>query len=158
VPADADFYISVGSSAASVYAGLVEQATWPAGSIAVIVCMSGRTDRETVTLAPGVRTTEEVGISSSSRSRAIWSGTILCDGGDRVLAFTYRIDGAPETDAATLRPSGDPASLVPPLVLVFAGMVGAGLWMRRQGGNRAGRDRLQNDATPAVLSGDAAGL
>lgn len=139
VPADADFYIGVGSSAASVCAGLAEQATWPAGSIAVPVCLSGRTYRETVTLAPGARTTYEVGISSPSRSRAIWSGTILGDGGDPVLAFIYRFGGAPETDAATQRPPGDPASPVPPLVLVFASMVGAGLWMRRQGGHAAGR-------------------
>ena len=125
VPANAGFYIGVGSSADWVCVGKAEQSTWPKGSVARPVCRSGVTYTQPVRVAKGASVHYEIGMGAP-RQRVLWSGTLTGDGHDHRLSYVYAF-GLPATDtvaaSAASAASSSGGRLGSQLVLALAATV-----------------------------------
>lgn len=138
VPSNAAWAVGGGSSSAWICLPASATSTWPAGSVIVPPCLSGRSYGETFQVPPGTRIDYHFDLAlcldaacqSTTRIRVIWAGVITMGRLDRTVTVTHTFRGLPDTTTAEAPPEPPlPAFGIAPMLV--AALLGLGIGARR---------------------------
>jgi hypothetical protein len=140
VPVSTAIALAGGSSSAYICAPASVTSTWPAGSVIVPPCTTGRPFGETWHVPPGTRVNYhfdltycvDTACSSTTPIRTIWTGELTMGGTDRTVNVALTFGAMPNTSTAERMPSPRDHSL-PVWILVLGSLLGSAIGVRRFG-------------------------